>query len=70
MAAELTGTGDSIEVVKVQPLFAGVWLGGATYTYDVARDGMSFLVAGDRGARTEIEPLTLVQNWTTGLGRD
>jgi hypothetical protein len=69
MAAELTGTGDTLEVVRVVPLFLGVWLGGATYTYDVARDGKSFLVAGDRGGRTAAEPLTLVQNWTTGLGR-
>jgi eukaryotic-like serine/threonine-protein kinase len=69
MAAELTGTGDALEVVRVVPLFPGVWLGGATYTYDVARDGKSFLVAGDRGTRTAADPLTLVQNWATGLGR-
>jgi Tol biopolymer transport system component len=69
MAAEMEGTGNTMDVVKVQPLFSGVWIGAGTYTYDVARDGQSFLVASSRGSSSPTEPLTLVQNWTAGLAR-
>jgi hypothetical protein len=61
MAAEVDTRGSSLEVKRVDALFAP-----ATTGYDVSSDGQKFLMLvhpeGETGG-----PLTLVQNWTAGL---
>ncbi|HEY1336696.1 MAG TPA: protein kinase [Bryobacteraceae bacterium] len=65
MAVEVRAAGASLEVGRAQPLFGGVQL-QVSVPYDVSLDGQRFLVAAPT-EQSAPEPLTLVQNWTTGL---
>jgi eukaryotic-like serine/threonine-protein kinase len=61
MAAEVDARSGAFEVSKVDALF-----GPVTSGYDVASDGLRFLVLVPEEAETT-KPLTIVQNWTAGL---
>jgi Tol biopolymer transport system component len=65
MAAAVNGKGSSFEVGAVQPLFQ-TRVTGLRYQYDVAADGMHFLV--DSTPEQEASaPITVVLNWDVGL---
>ena len=60
MAAEVTVTDDAVEAGEVRPLF------GLAGYYDVSADGQNFLIPYRPDTKSP-EPLTLIQNWTSGL---
>jgi hypothetical protein len=69
MAAEVNIKGDTLESGAVRPLFGPLLNGGSFangYQYDVSADGQRVLVVTTPNQSTG-QPLTLVQNWTTGL---
>jgi len=65
-AVEVKASATSLEVGRVETLFAGLLAGGGPPPYDVATGGQRFLVALPTEQATP-EPLTLVQNWTAAL---
>jgi Tol biopolymer transport system component len=67
MAAEIAIKGAEVEIGAVRPLF-GPLLTRNGYQYDVSADGQRFfaVVANDLAYP---QPLTRIQNWTTGLKR-
>ncbi len=65
-AAEVAIKGDTLEVQAVRPLFGPVYTAGASYVYDVSADGQRILMAVPP-AQGSSEPVTLVQNWASGL---
>ena len=66
MATEVAARAGSLEIGRTQKLFDGV-ITGRGYLYDVTADGQKFIIAQE-AARSTTTPLTLVQNWTAGLG--
>jgi len=68
MAAEVDAKGGSFEPGKETALFDGI-LTGLGFSYDVGPDGKSFLVELLPEQTTGVEPITVVQNWTAGLGK-
>jgi len=71
MAAQVTLTGNTLEVGFVHSLFAlahDTAFGPPHYTYDVSADGQRVLaVAPPEQTTTPSQPLTVVQNWTAAL---
>jgi Tol biopolymer transport system component len=65
IAAEVSSNSDVLELGAIQPLFGPI-AANPGHSYDVSADGQRFLVrAGVQD--TNVEPLTLVHNWTLGL---
>ena len=71
MAAQVTLTGNTLEVGFVHSLFAlahDTTFGPPHYTYDVSADGQRVLaVAPPEQTTITPQPLTVVLNWTAGL---
>ena len=68
MAVQVKANTASLEVGRVQPLFANLPSRAGPNLYDVAPGGQRFLV-DVQPERSVAEPLTLVQNWTAALKR-
>jgi Tol biopolymer transport system component len=66
MAADVKASGASLEVGRIEPLFAGLQVGTGPIPYDVAPGGQRFLI-NSAIEQTSAQPLTLVQNWAAGL---
>ncbi len=66
-AAEVSITGDALEIGARRPLFGPLVLGGRV-PFDVSADGQRFLISIATEQHT-VEPLTVVENWTAGLKR-
>jgi hypothetical protein len=64
MAAAMSNKGGTLDVGKVSRLFGGVVTSG--WVYDVSADGQRFL-ALVRPEGSEVDTLTVVQNWTATL---
>jgi eukaryotic-like serine/threonine-protein kinase len=66
MAAEIGIKAVEVEIGAVRPLSGPLQLDLQGFPYDVSADGQRFL-AIVRNEQSAPEPLTLVQNWTSGL---
>ena len=66
-ATAVAARNGTLEVGRVQTLFGGI-ITARGYLYEVSADGQKFIVAQE-DAKGAIPPLTLVQNWTSSLGR-
>jgi hypothetical protein len=65
-AAEVALKGDTLEVQAVRTLFGPVNVAAGFYRYDISADGQRILMAVPP-AEGSSEPVTLVQNWASGL---
>jgi serine/threonine protein kinase len=65
-AAEVAVKGDALEVGVVRSLFGPIYTSATFYLYDISADGQRILMAVPP-AQGSSEPLTLVQNWVSGL---
>lgn len=63
----MDGTGDAFRVGQVSKLFDGPAPSGLGYGYDVTADGERFLLLATKPPEA-LPPLTLVLNWTHGIG--
>ena len=66
-AAEVSITGDALEIGPRRPLFGPLVIGGRV-PFDVSADGQRFLIVIPTEEHT-VEPLTVVENWTAALKR-
>jgi hypothetical protein len=60
-AAEVSITGDALEIGERRPLFGPLVLGGRV-PFDASADGQRFLITIPTEEHT-VEPLTVVENW-------
>jgi hypothetical protein len=67
MAAEVDGRGNSFAARKEQTLFRAAAIAEKLGGFDVTPDGKRFVIATQRVSNPNT-PLTLVVNWTGGLG--
>jgi len=65
MATEVRISGETVEVGATHALFGGIPTGNG-YGYDISPDGQRILATIARGHESH-EPITLIQNWATGL---
>ena len=68
MAVEITSSvpGKSFQAGATRDLFGGL-MNLPPHNYDVVPDGSRFLILTAGDGSTEVSPLTVILNWTSGL---
>jgi serine/threonine protein kinase len=69
VAADIALTPRGARVGAMKPLFGPMDEAQGGWPYDVSPDGKRILALSPVGLNEPMEPLTLVQNWTAGLGK-
>jgi hypothetical protein len=67
MSVSIKVSASALEIGPPRPLFPLPTLYAGMYSYDVAQDGLRFLVVGPSSSRGR-EPLSVIVNWPAALG--